>query len=65
MLDLIPTPEACKYLDISRATLTRIVGRGELRAIKIGKTLRFRVSDLDAWVDSRPYVQGGPRHADA
>jgi|GEM_PF-4813712 len=33
-------------------TLRRAVGRGELRAFKLGGAIRYRVDDVLAWMDS-------------
>ena len=51
--DLLTIDQAAAYLTISKATLytwrTRRVGFGP-RAVKVGGCLRYRRSDLDAWV---------------
>jgi predicted DNA-binding transcriptional regulator AlpA len=50
--------EAVTYLrskgaDISRATLYSNVSRYKLpKSYKIGRALRFKIADLDDWVDS-------------
>jgi len=51
---LLDVDEASAYLTIPVKTLYvyRVDGRGP-RAIKIGRHLRYRRSDLDAWIDSR------------
>ncbi len=52
---LLTIDEAANYLAIPKATLytwrTRRAGFGP-RAVKIGGCLRFRRSDLDAWIDA-------------
>lgn len=51
---LLTIDEAASYLAIPKATLytwrTRRAGFGP-RAVKIGGCLRFRQSDLDAWIE--------------
>lgn len=51
--DLLTIDQAAEYLTIPKATLytwrTRRVGFGA-RAVKLGGCLRYRRSDLDAWV---------------
>ena len=52
--DILTIDQAAAYLTISKATLytwrTRRVGFGP-RAVKVGGCLRYRRSDLDAWLD--------------
>lgn len=51
---LLTIEQAAEYLAIPKATLytwrTRRAGFGP-RAVKLGKHLRYRRSDLDAWVE--------------
>ena len=51
--DIFTIDQAAEYLTIPKATLytwrTRRVGFGP-RAVKLGGCLRYRRSDLDAWV---------------
>lgn len=48
------TKEAAKYLGLKRTTLEawRCRGGGP-RYLKLGRSVRYRLSDLDAWVESR------------
>lgn len=48
------TEEVAEYLGVPVQTvyIWRTKGTGP-RAIKVGKHLRFRASDLDAWLDAR------------
>lgn len=55
--DILTRETAAQYLGVSPATITRMVGSGELRHVRIGHLLRFRRAWLDAWLDSR--AQGG------
>lgn len=51
--DILTIDQAAKYLSIPKATLytwrTRRAGYGP-RAVRFGSCLRYRRSDLDAWV---------------
>ena len=38
---------ACTYLGISLSTLNRLIENGTIKAIKLGRSVRFRQSDLD------------------
>jgi len=50
--------EAIEYLNISRATIFRLMEHGELPFVKIGKNLRFRFNDLETFVTKRLVIQG-------
>jgi excisionase family DNA binding protein len=42
--------EAAAYLGLAEGTVRNKASRGELPFSKVGHALRFRVSELDAWV---------------
>ncbi len=49
---LLTTPEVAQYLGIPVATLYQWRTRGIApRAVRVGKYLRFRRADVDAWVE--------------
>lgn len=52
--DILDTPEAASYIRLSKPTLERLrlTGDGPPYA-KLGKAVRYRRSDLDAWLASR------------
>lgn len=43
---LLTTYEVARALGVSRSTVQRLVKRGELRPVRIGHLVRFRVDDL-------------------
>ena len=47
---LLTLNEAATLLSISPKTLQRLVARGDLAVIRVGSSLRFSTSDLDAFV---------------
>ena len=47
---LVPVDTAAKYLGVSRATVERLVHRGELPIVKIGGSTRYDVGDLDDYI---------------
>jgi excisionase family DNA binding protein len=47
---LLPVGEAADYLGVSRATVERLVYRGELPIVKIGGSTRYDVDDLDGYI---------------
>jgi excisionase family DNA binding protein len=47
---LLPVGDAADYLGVSRATVERLVYRGDLPIVKIGGSTRYDVDDLDAYI---------------
>lgn len=47
---LVDVATACDMLSISRTTLWSLTSTGALRSVNIGRSRRFRVSDLEAFV---------------
>ena len=47
---LLTLNEAASLLAVSPKTLQRLVARGDLAVIRVGSSLRFAVSDLEAFV---------------
>jgi excisionase family DNA binding protein len=45
-------PEICKYLGISRDTALRWIATKKMPAHKIGKNWKFKVAEIDAWVNN-------------
>ena len=45
-------PEICKYLVISRDTALRWIATKNMPAHKIGKNWKFKVSEIDEWVNN-------------
>jgi excisionase family DNA binding protein len=45
--------EAAEYMNCSRWTVYRLIQAGALKPLKVGTRLRFRPTDLDA------YIEGG------
>jgi len=52
---LLDEKQAAKYLTVSPGTLSvwRRVGRYSLPFVKVGRTVRYRLSDVDTWLDAR------------
>lgn len=52
--ELMNTKQAAEYLQLSKPHLDRLrLAGGGPRFAKIGKGVRYRKVDLDAWVESR------------
>lgn len=47
---LLPISAAAEYLGVSRATVERLVFRGELPIVKIAGSTRYHVEDLDGYI---------------
>jgi excisionase family DNA binding protein len=61
--DEVPVPEtapqrlmairsAAEYLGVSRATVERLVNRGELPVVKVAGSTRYDVEDLDCYIET-------------
>jgi excisionase family DNA binding protein len=53
---LMTAKEAAEYLKLSEGTVRNMAAAGDIPRIKIGTALRFRLSDLNGWVESRKAV---------
>jgi excisionase family DNA binding protein len=47
----LTTEEVLGYLRVNPRTIYRLIHRGELPAVRVGRQWRFRQSDLDDWLD--------------
>lgn len=50
---VLSTEEAAAYLSISKRTLFRLTRAGDLAHVRIGRALRYRPEDLDAFLKAR------------
>ena len=48
---LLTPKEAAEFLSVSIRTIQRLVIAGDLRAVRISKSMRFRMDDLLHFVD--------------
>lgn len=58
--ELLDEKKAASYLDVSPGTLSvwRSTGRHNLPFVKIGRNVRYRRGDLDAWLERRTRTSG-------
>lgn len=49
---LLDEGDAASYLHTSQRHIRRLVERRELRHVKVGRFVRFRLADLDAFIAS-------------
>lgn len=54
---LLTMKEVTEILNCSRKKIYGFIDRGELRAYKIGRDLRFKESDLKKFIESREVKQ--------
>lgn len=50
--------EACGYLRISKWTLYRLIGTGQIKTMKIGNRRLIRRQSLEAYMDEKEAEQG-------
>lgn len=57
---LLDEVQAAEHLQVSPGTLSvwRSTGRYQLPFLKVGRKVRYRLSDLDAWLESRTRDSG-------
>lgn len=58
--DMLDERQAAEYLTLSAGTLSvwRSTGRYKIPFVKVGRRVRYRRADLDAWLDSRTRSTG-------
>lgn len=49
---LISLPEACRFLDVSDATIRRYIKGGKIPAYSFGKEYKFKIQELSEFIDS-------------
>ncbi len=53
---LLTVEEVIAHLQISRSKLYQLVREGQLRAVKIGRTVRFRSGTIQAFIEQSEQV---------
>jgi len=48
---LLTVPEAAEYLSVTERFIRRLVAERRIPRQYVGRHLRFRIEDLDAWLD--------------
>jgi excisionase family DNA binding protein len=56
---LLTMKEAAPMLGLSVRALRHRIRRGQIKAVPMGRRLMMRESDLQAFIASLPYVNGG------
>lgn len=50
---LLSVEEVAAYLNLAVGTIYNRVSRNEIPHVKLGRSVRFRRTDIDAWVESQ------------
>ena len=50
--EILTVPEVADYLKLSRSKMYRMVQKGEIPYIKIGRNIRIRRNDLLTWIEA-------------
>ncbi|MDQ2842997.1 MAG: helix-turn-helix domain-containing protein [Acidobacteriota bacterium] len=50
---LLDSHKAAALLDVHPRTLQRMVQRGQIAGVQVGKLWRFRASAIDQWIDRK------------
>jgi excisionase family DNA binding protein len=56
---LVRIEPACRYLDVGRTKLYRLIREGKLDCVRIGKSARITTASLKKFVESLPPSAGG------
>lgn len=49
---LLNRPEAAEFLNVSQRTLDEQTARGKIRAVKIGRSVRYRIQALEDFIQA-------------
>lgn len=50
---LLRPPEAAAYLSLCERSLWSLMNSGEIPHVRIGRSVRYAISDLDAYIESQ------------
>jgi excisionase family DNA binding protein len=50
---LLTLAQVAEYLAVSERTVKRLAGRRRLRCVRLGRSVRFDLSDVRRWVEAR------------
>jgi excisionase family DNA binding protein len=49
---LLNTPEAARFLSVSKRTLQELASERKIAQIKFGRNVRYSIADLEAFIDA-------------
>ncbi|HEY3374625.1 MAG TPA: helix-turn-helix domain-containing protein [Candidatus Aquicultor sp.] len=53
MEQLLRAAKAAELLDVSERYVYRLASEGRIPCVKVGRSVRFRPTDIDTWLDAR------------
>ena len=61
--ELLNEKQAAQHIQVAPGTLAvwRSTGRYQVPFFKVGRLVRYRLADLDAWLDSRLHANGATK----
>ena len=61
--EIITVTEVAAYLKLTQKTAYRLAAQGKIPGFKVGGSWRFRLSEIDAWIDrqSEKRREGGQK----
>ena len=62
---LLTVEDVCTAFKLQPRYVQDLAGRGELPALKIGRSWRFRRSSVEAWLAARDAAPAAAAHGDA
>lgn len=60
---LLTVAEVADHMRVSSMTVYRLIKAGSLKAVRVGKNYRIRISDLDAYLQSSSVDSNGAERA--
>lgn len=54
---LLDKEEAAKVLNLSKGTISNLLARGELPYIKIGRSVRIKREDIEAYIEGQRTIR--------
>ena len=59
--DILTMKELAEYLRLNEKTAYRFVAEGKIPGFKIGSSWRFRLSDINEWIDQKKSASNSAR----
>jgi excisionase family DNA binding protein len=60
--DVLTLKEVANYLKVAERTIYRLVADRKIPAFKVGRSWRFRLSEIDAWIKTQSHeIEPVPR----
>ncbi|MDQ1375243.1 MAG: hypothetical protein QOJ09_2581 [Actinomycetota bacterium] len=60
--DWLSTKDACEHLGVTLRTLYRLIDEGQLPAYKMGRLIRLKGAEVDAFIEGARIQPGALKH---